>query len=190
MFGDPVTNPMGWNTEPMEKVAPTKVFQGEVESHDGETWLLNLDMVEPQTGRVIAKVIVKEDEIGASTVAFNSDNVLYSKLRPYLNKVVLPDSSGFVTTEMIPLLPDKTILNRVYLTMLLRGDQFVGYIKEKVAGTKMPRVQMEVFKKFQVILPPIDLQHHFAEFVQQSDKSKFVLQHLIDIISAKLFTPN
>ena len=175
MFGNPVTNSVGWTTEKMKTVAPGVVFNGKVQDIDGKFWLLNLDMVESNSGKVLEKIYVPENEIGASTTTFSSEYVLFSKLRPYLNKVVIPDGTGFATTELIPLKPNPKKLNQVFLAMLLRGDEFLSYISTHVSGTKMPRVTMNVFWDFDVILPPIELQEQFAAFVRQSDKSKFAL---------------
>lgn len=155
----------------MNDVAPVVNYSGEF---DDEIWLLNLDMVEAQTGRIIDYLMVSEDEIGNSTCTFDESNVLYSKLRPYLNKVVIPDRRGYATSELVPLQPVKSKLNRDYLAYMLRSDEFVGMITEKVAGAKMPRVSMGDFRKFDVPLPPLDIQEQFAEFVKQVDKSKFV----------------
>ena len=55
---------------------------------------------------------------------------------------------------------------------MLRNDEFVNMINEKVAGAKMPRVSMNDFRKFDVPVPPIELQNQFADFVHQVDKSK------------------
>jgi type I restriction enzyme, S subunit len=173
MFGNVLSNDRKWATEQLDKVAPTKAFQGDIESEDEKYWLLNLDMIEAQTGKIISKNMVHVEEISNSTIAFSTDNVLFSKLRPYLNKVVIPDQSGYATTELLPLLPDKCVLNTLFFVELLRGNEFLKYIQEKVAGTKMPRVQMDVLKNFPIILPPLSLQNRFAEFVKQADKSKF-----------------
>ena len=81
-------------------IAPVK--QGIVPDSD-QYWLLNLDAVESNTGNILEYVYVDYSQIGASTVSFNQQNVLYSKLRPYLNKVVLPDRAGYATSEMLPL---------------------------------------------------------------------------------------
>jgi len=150
-------------------------YEGDIPLEKGCQWLLNLDMVESNTGRIIQKNMVHPEDIGNSTTKFGVENVLYSKLRPYLNKVVIPEEYGFVTTEMIPLRPDKKYLTSMFISMLLRGDAFVNFINSKVAGTKMPRVSMNVFWNIDVILPPMLLQEQFAAFVHQSDKSKFVL---------------
>lgn len=87
MFGDIVRNERGWRRESVDQVAPAVQYRGQLDSTDGKFWLLNLDMVEAQTGEIISKVMVDEAEIGTSTTTFGRENVLYSKLRPYLNKV-------------------------------------------------------------------------------------------------------
>ena len=179
MFGDPVINPKGWEVKKINDVAPAKSYNG---NFNYPVWLLNLDMIEAQTGTIIDYKIVDKEEIGTSTIGFDENNVLYSKLRPYLNKVVIPNKKGICTTELIPLKPDTNYLNRVFLANLLRSKSFVDFINEKVAGAKMPRVSMDEFRNFECIIPPIELQNDFAVFVQQIDKSKFVVkQQLADL---------
>ena len=175
MFGNPMTNDKHWPTKKMKDVAPSSPYTGEIIQNTNGYWLLNLDMVESNSGRIIEKVYVAEDEIGQSTTTFSSKYVLYSKLRPYLNKVVVPDDDGYATTELIPLLPNQQLLTQLYLAQLLRGDEFLAYISSQVSGTKMPRVTMNVFWDFDVMLPPLYLQERYAAFVRQSDKSKFAV---------------
>ena len=170
LFGDPVSNTKGWRTEEMSKIAPVVNYKGKF---NGEVWLLNLDMIEAQTGKILDYLIVSEDEVGNSTCTFDTNNVLYSKLRPYLNKVVIPDRCGYATSELVPLQPVSKKMNREYLAFMLRSHEFVNMINEKVAGAKMPRVSMKEFRKFKVQVPPIELQNQFADFVHQIDKSKF-----------------
>ena len=185
MFGLPVSNSKDWPTEPMNDVAPVVNYSGEF---DDEIWLLNLDMVESQTGRIIDYLMVSEDEIGNSICTFDESNVLYSKLRPYLNKVVIPDKCGYATSELVPLQPVNSKLNREYLAYMLRSDEFVGMITEKVAGAKMPRVSMGDFRKLDVPLPPLDIQEQFAEFVTQVNKSKFAIFMIIQKYTLKVET--
>ena len=176
MFGDPVSNDKGWPHQAMDKVAPSSACSGDSSER---VWLLNLDMVEAQTGRIIDYLYVDKAEVGTSTCGFDEGNVLYSKLRPYLNKVVVPTKKGYCTTELVPLRPNVK-LNRQFLAFLLRSDSFVSFINEKVAGAKMPRVSMNVFREFECILPPIDLQNEFATFVEQTDKAKFEIQKSLE----------
>lgn len=182
MFGNPMTNDKHWPTKKMKDVAPSSPYTGEIIQNTNGYWLLNLDMVESNSGRIIEKVYVAEDEIGQSTTTFSSKYVLYSKLRPYLNKVVVPDDDGYATTELIPLLPNQQLLTQLYLAQLLRGDEFLAYISSQVSGTKMPRVTMNAFWNFDVMLPPLYLQERYAAFVRQSDKSKLFIQRAKELI--------
>lgn len=172
MFGTPTRNEKQWPTEKMKEVAPA-IQSDDLPKSEGN-WLLNLDAIQSDSGEILFKNRVPEAELNGSIMTFSPDHVLYSKLRPYLNKVVVPDESGFGTTELIPLLPNKVKLTRTYLAYLLRSDAFVSKFSSAVAGTKMPRVSMDVFWKFDVPLPPMNLQKEFESFVKQVDKSKFV----------------
>lgn len=177
MFGDPIQNDMEWPVEQLSKVAPQhspKIEVGE------KIWLLNLDMVENDTGNIIEKVYVSPDEIGTSTGTFNSEMVLYSKLRPYLNKVVIPDGEGYATKELVPMLPQKNKLRKEFLAALLRGDHFLSYAVHISAGARMPRMPVKVLKKFNCILPPIELQDTFITFMEQGEKSKKELKQAIE----------
>ena len=126
-------------------------------------WLLNLDMVEQQTGRVIEYKYVGEDDLNGSIIQFDTENVLYSKLRPNLNKVVLPQKDGFSTSELLPLRPDASVLNRDYLAAFLRSDSFVTWAVSKTAGAKMPRLGTKDLMNAEIPVPTIEQQKKIAE---------------------------
>lgn len=175
MFGDPVTNNHGWPTIPLREVAPE--YSPKLPEADSYWWL-NLDMIETYSGRLMEKVIATPEEIGNSTSTFDATMVLYSKLRPYLNKVFVPDDCGYATTELVGLRPNSKILNKYFLFNLLRGDQFVAYASGLSSGGQMPRIPMKALRDFKCILPPMELQEQFVETSHQSDKSKFELQYV------------
>ena len=172
MFGNPVTNPKGWKTSKIKDVAPESPSK---ESVDGRVWLLNLDMIESNTGKVIEKVY-EDSENALSVQPFDEGNVLFSKLRPYLNKVVIPDEPGLATTELVPLRPKGDILNKIFFSHLLRGDQFVNFANDIAGGTKMPRMPLSELRKFECILPPIEEQMKFVAIAELADKSKYYYQ--------------
>ena len=126
-------------------------------------WLLNLDMVEQQTGRVIEYKYAGEDDLNGSIIQFDTENVLYSKLRPNLNKVVLPEKDGFSTSELLPLRPDTSVLNRDYLAFFLRSDSFVTWAVSKTAGAKMPRLGTKDLMNAEIPVPNIERQKEIAE---------------------------
>lgn len=180
MFGNPVTNNKGWNTLPIKDVAPEA---SSLEKQTGKVWILNLDMIESNTGKVVEKVFENDSNL-LSVAPFDEGNVLYSKLRPYLNKVVIPDGKGYATTELVPLRPNQKLLNLTFFSHLLRGDDFVTYANSISTGTKMPRMPLNDLRKFQCILPPMEKQNEFEEIAHQADKSGFELRKSIDAIDA------
>lgn len=140
-------------------IAP--IQQGSVPESESY-WLLNLDMVESNTGHIYERLYVPFDKIGTSTIAFDTNNVLYSKLRPYLNKVVIPDCPGYATSEMLPLKPYKNYITREYLTYFLRSPKFVAYINEKTSGAKMPRANSSDLKSVEIECPTLENQRHIT----------------------------
>ena len=173
MFGDPIINEKNWNVDTIKNVSPRTKYVGKF---DAKVWILNLDMIESGTGNIIEYMYEDLEKIKSSTCTFNEEYVLYSKLRPYLNKVVVPIRKGYATSEIIPLKPDITRIEKQFLAYLLRSEQFVNYISLKTIGAKMPRVSMEIFMKFNLILPPLSLQNEFSEIVKRIDKQKFEIE--------------
>ena len=176
MFGDPITNEKGWRKEKITKIAPIEPYQGDVSGINGMYWLLNLDMIQSNKCTIHEKVYVQYDEVGTSTIKFNKDNVLYSKLRPYLNKVVIPNDSGYCTSELVPFKPFENIILKIFLCYVLSHKSFVNYISSKVIGAKMPRVSMDALREFNVITPPLPLQQQFASKIEAIEKQKELIK--------------
>ena len=178
MFGNPVSNDRIWECEPISSIAPESPA---THIADNQVWLLNLDMIESGTGNIVEKVFVSKENV-LYAQPFDEGNVLFSKLRPYLNKVVCPNGKGYATTELVALRPKQDKLNQTFFTYLLRSDQFVQFANDISGGTKMPRMPLKELREFKCILPPIKLQEEFATIVHQADKSKFELKKAIEAI--------
>lgn len=177
-FGDPITNPRGWETQALSEIAPQHPYNGKF-SVEGDLWLLNLDMIEKNTGRIIGRYKVKYEDIGNSVYKIGPNQVLYSKLRPNLNKVVIVDEFGYCTSELLPLNPRKGLMNCLYLAYLLRTKECVNLFSGKVAGAKMPRTDLKAFRTFQIPLPPFELQERFAKHIEQIEVQKKAVEETI-----------
>jgi type I restriction enzyme S subunit len=178
-------------TAALKEVAPAQAARLSLQSKD-LVWQLNLDQIEAQSGRILSKVTGFASAAGSSTQSFDTGNVLYSKLRPYLNKVVCPDSPGIATTELVPLRPDPKKLDRQYLTYYLRSPEFVTSISNEVAGAKMPRVTMKVFWDHEIPLPPLAEQKRIAAILDAADalraKRREALAQLDALIQSSFLT--
>ena len=170
MFGDIKTNDKNWEIKKLKELVEIKSYR--INENLDSIWLLNLEDIEPNTGKLIRKREISFENIPNSTISFNEDYILYSKLRPYLNKVFLPDQKGVGTSELVPLLPKK-IINKIFLVEYLRNDKVVDFLSQKVSGAKMPRIIMKEFQDLNLIVPSIELQNKFAERVEKIEKLSF-----------------
>lgn len=172
---------MSWPLIPLSEVAPAKPLKKVQVSDDESVVQITLDHIESNTGRLLNKCYLPVAKAGSSTHWFDEKHVLYSKLRPYLNKVYLPDEIGLGTTELVPLLPDQDRLDRKYLAYYLRSKSFVDWVSSQTAGAKMPRVSMKVFWDHCIPLPPLEEQKRIATILDKADAIRRKRQQAIQL---------
>ena len=125
----------------------------EYQSVSEGTWNLDLEDIEKDSGTIVRKKRKTAGERGSTKHVFAVGMVLYSKLRPYLNKVVVADEDGVCSSEILPL--DFNRLNANYVQLVLMEPSFVEYAKECSYGVKMPRLGTEDGKRWFVAVPPL-----------------------------------
>ena len=160
---------MEWPRYPLREVAPASRDRNSLDPGD-TVWHLGLDQIESHTGVVVSKHRAPVSAAGNSTFQFDQSHVLYSKLRPYLNKVVVPDEAGIATTELIPLQPHPHLVCREFLAYYLRSPVFLAYASQFVTGAKMPRVILDKFWAHEISLPPLSEQRRIVEILDQADR--------------------
>ena len=123
-------------------------------------WNLDLEDIEKDSGAILRKKRKAKGESGSTKHSFTSGMVLYSKLRPYLNKVVIADEDGVCSSEILPLsFPE---LNNEYAQLILMEPGFVEYAKECSYGVKMPRLGTDDARHWLVATPPLEEQHRIV----------------------------
>lgn len=172
---------MSYPVAKLSEIAPSKPLKINTVSSDYQVWQLTLEHIESNTGILLRKEIHPFSKAGSSTHWFNEHHVLYSKLRPYLNKVLLPDQQGIGTTELIPMLPDAKRLDRKYLAYYLKSTRFVEWISNQTAGAKMPRVAMDTFWNHEIPLPPLAEQKRIAAILDKADAIRRKRQQAIQL---------
>lgn len=180
LFGDLKSNPMEWPVVPFTEFAK---IDGNMTT-DYEKYAdyphIGIDSIEKGTGALKGYRTVREDGVISGKYIFTPQHIIYSKIRPNLNKVALPDFEGLCSADAYPILPNRSNCNRVFLAIALRSEYFLEYILQFSSRTNLPKVNRKEITGFRMPLPPLKLQEQFAAFVEQTDKSKVAVQKALD----------
>ena len=176
LFGDLKSNPMEWPVVPFAEFAK---IDGNMTT-DYEKYAdyphIGIDSIEKNTGALKGYRTVGEDGVISGKYIFTPQHIIYSKIRPNLNKVALPNFEGLCSADAYPILPNHSNCNRVFLAIALRSEYFLEYILQFSSRTNLPKVNRKEITGFRMPLPPLKLQEQFAAFVEQIDKSKVAVQ--------------
>ena len=124
-------------------------------------WVLDLEDIEKDSGRILTKKRMIDIKSKSDKHKFFKGNVLYSKLRPYLNKVVVANENGYCTSEILVF--DFTPIYNIYAQIFLMSPYFVDYAMAGAYGVKMPRIGSERGNNALIPLPPLAEQKRIVE---------------------------
>lgn len=137
---------------------------------DGEisdtTWVLDLEDIQKDTSVLLQKVRFSERQAKSDKNRFKEGDVLYGKLRPYLNKVIVADEEGVCTTEILPVRGYLGIFPR-YLMYAVKRPDFLAYVNDKSYGMKMPRLGTDDGRLALFPLAPEKEQHRIVAKVDE-----------------------
>lgn len=122
---------------------------------------VGMEDVESGTGRFLGSITPRA--VKSSTSYFDDTCVLYGKLRPYLNKVLVPDFKGHCSTEFLAIRPDLKKLDRKYLWHFLISPKTVDTLNGYTTGTRMPRADINILKNLEISLPSLEEQRRVVE---------------------------
>jgi len=184
MFGDYTNNTKEWPVAKFTDFALIDATMSTDYARYADYPHIGIDSIEKETGILSGYRTVKEDNVISGKYVFTPEHIIYSKIRPNLNKVALPDFDGMCSADAYPILPISKKCNRIYLAVLMRSQFFLDYILGFSARSNMPKVNRKQVEGFTAPLPPLVLQETFAEFYKQTDKSKFELKQNIENINS------
>ncbi len=131
-----------------------------------ERWLLELEDIEKDTSRIVERLRVSDRDSQSTKSEFEIGDILYGKLRPYLNKVVVADEPGYSTTEIVVVRPFLELCPQ-YCALAFRRPDFVAYVERLGRGTKMPRLRTPDAIVAAFPLPPLAEQRRIVAKVNE-----------------------
>lgn len=132
---------------------------------DKDTWMLDLEDIE-KGGKLLAKLKVSDKKAIGDKTIFHDGDILYSKLRPYLLKILVASDDGICTPELIPFSMYGNIDTR-YIVDLLKSPYVDNAINGATYGLKMPRVGTKTMINLPIPLPPLPEQQRIVEKLDQ-----------------------
>ncbi|MBX3670429.1 MAG: restriction endonuclease subunit S [Rhodocyclaceae bacterium] len=127
-----------------------------------DAWVLELEDIEKDSSRILQRLTQSVRQSLSTKNRFDAGDVLYGKLRPYLNKVVIADAPGFCTTEIVPMQAGPG-LERRYLFHWLKHPAFLKYVEAASHGMNMPRLGTDAGKAAPLVLAPRPEQTRIAD---------------------------
>lgn len=131
-----------------------------------EVWTLDLEDIEKETGRIIRKCTTSDRTISGDKVIFFKGQVLYSKLRPYLKKVLVAPDNGICSSEMVPFSAYGGVDSQ-YIVYVLTCPHVDYIINSVTYGVKMPRVGTETMTNLLIPLPPLAEQKRIVAKIEE-----------------------
>jgi len=163
----PFELPQGWSWARLGEItnygSTDKAEPGEVED---TSWVLELEDIEKESSRLVQRITYRERPFKSSKNRFAPGDILYGKLRPYLDKVLVADQAGVCTTEIIPIRAFHDIFSP-YLKLALKSPTFKAYANDSTHGMNLPRLGTERARLALIALPPKEQQNRIAEKVDE-----------------------
>ncbi|HGS4652150.1 TPA: restriction endonuclease subunit S [Vibrio cholerae] len=130
------------------------------------TWVLELEDVEKYTSRLLKKVRFEERVFKSTKNSFQKNDVIYGKLRPYLDKVLVADEDGACTTEMIPIRGYIGLMPE-FIRLVLKTPYFIEYANTSTHGMNLPRMGTDKARAALFPLAPLNEQHRIVAKVDE-----------------------
>ena len=183
----PFELPAGWAWTRLGVICPYGTCEkAKAKDIADNEWILDLEDIEKDTGLILNHITKKYRSAISTKHRFSQGQLLYSKLRPYLNKVVIADQDGYCTSEILPLDFWGGILP-LYMQIYLMSDTFLAYVNMISYGVKMPRLGTKDGERAPIALPPLAEQLEIVTTTQSLlnyvNKIRIEKAKLLNIIS-------
>jgi type I restriction enzyme S subunit len=154
--------PTGWEAVSLGDVVAPSTQKAEP-SEFGDSIYIGLENIESGTNRIIATGDV--DSVKSTKAVFRAGDVLYGKLRPYLNKVCRPPFNGVCSTDIL-VFPQIPFLDSGYLLHFLSSPKTIDFANQNASGINLPRIGASALSEIDFPLPPLPEQRRIVAKIE------------------------
>ena len=172
MFGDPVSNNKNWTIKPFSYFAEIDTKMTIDFQQYAKCPHIGIGNIEQDTGRLHSLKLVKEEHLISGKYIFTDQHIIYSKIRPNLNKVALPDFGGLCSADAYPILVNKITSNKYFFAFILRSQIFIDHILKHSERTNIPKANRKQVESFNCIAPPFEIQNRFSEIIIKLEEQR------------------
>lgn len=134
--------------------------------------------LERDTGRLLDYKTVREDKVISAKHYFKPGQIIYSKIRPYLNKLTIAEFEGLCSADMYPI---STSQNTEWLSFVMRSPSFVRKTSGNQNRTVLPKINARDLGSVRILLPPLEVQ---ATIVETVKKAECIVEHATLAVSS------
>ena len=141
------------------------------------------DNIESHTGQLSGIKSAAALGLTSGKYLFSESDILYSKIRPNLNKVATPDFDGLCSADIYPLRPNADKIEKRYLLYVLRSKEFLAFAEQHSTRTNIPKINRTALLSYRIPLPPLPEQKRIADILDKADAIRRKRQEELDILS-------
>ena len=187
MFGDPVSNPNGWDKKLLSDLVTIDAPLVEPMEKEFENLLhYGPDRISKDSGKLLPALTAKEDMLISKKFLCDDRHILYSKIRPYLNKVAMVQEKCLCSADVYPVEP-KSQLTKHFLWHILRSKSFLDHAETFSNRANIPKINRNQFLQYECIVPTMEAQQKF-ENISKDIQRQIDFQNLSLELIEKLFS--
>ena len=176
MFGDIESNPKQWDIQEFDHFAIIDTNMTRDFEKYAEFPHIGVANIEKNTGKLINYKLVKDEKLKSGKYIFTPKHIIYSKIRPNLNKVATPSFHGLASADSYPIIPKANKATKAFIAYTLRSAYFLDFISKHSNRTNIPKANKTQLRQFSCICPPFLLQNEFSKRIKEIEKQKELAQ--------------
>lgn len=160
-----------WPTKPLGEVLELSRERVEPTEHPDTPFnYVGLESIEGHTGKLQSYQPTLGAEIKSTKNVFHTGEVLYGKLRPYLNKVHLASADGICSTDIYVLRPRQRQVHPSFAANYLRSPSVLSVVSSAMAGANLPRIGQDALLAIPIPVPPLVEQERIVKLLDEADE--------------------